>query len=152
MRTAARFLVPALLVATTVTFVPAAASPPAASVCSSPTEVGTNGADSLRGTPGRDVIDGRGGDDLLEGHGADDVLCGGAGDDVIVGGGGDDLLEGGEGDDSLGGGAGADRATFLDATRAVGVDLAARSASGWGSDDLTGVEDITGRLQGHADR
>ena len=134
--------------------------------CAGATVPGTAGDDWLTGTDGPDVIDGRGGDDRIEGLGGDDVLCGGEGRDVLRGGAGDDHLHGGSDarvvedtdyyvyyGDSLDGGAGddlldpgtdsrhdgrVDTVTWVGSARAVVVDLAAGTATGDGSDRLTG--------------
>jgi Ca2+-binding RTX toxin-like protein len=74
--------------------------------------------------------------DTLSGDGLANVLQGWAGDDVLRGRGGDDTLDGG---------AGLDRATYDDAAGAVNVYLYLGTASGAaGSDDLVGIEDVTG--------
>jgi Ca2+-binding RTX toxin-like protein len=73
------------------------------------------------------------------------VLWGDVGNDKLAGGAGFDLLAGGPGGDALSGGAGiSDLASFFGAPGAMTVDLAAGTATGDGSDRLTGVEDIDG--------
>ena len=129
------------------------------------TIVGHARGETLRGTPGNDVIAGRGGDDLILGMGGDDILCGGDGDDVLKGAGGVDAMDGGGGDDELRpgggelnvpviGGPGDDRFngregvlnvfSYRDAPRAVTVDLAAGTATGWGNDTLVNFNEGDG--------
>ncbi len=128
------------------------------------TIVGSARADVLRGTSRVDVIVGLAGNDVIKGVGNNDRICGGKGNDTLVGGGGEDWLAGDEGNDKLSGGGGfrdylvggpggdvlnggagvADFAGYLSAPGPVTVDLTAGTASGDGSDTLTGVEDIDG--------
>jgi Ca2+-binding RTX toxin-like protein len=128
------------------------------------TIVGTSHRDTLTGTPGADVIVGRGGRDIIDAGGGDDVVCGGTSADTIDGGDGDDRISGNRGDDRLRDREGDDRVSggrgrktdFLagagddvlnDASNApsfefgpapgpVTVDLAAGTATGFGSDIL----------------
>lgn len=131
--------------------------------CATPTITGTAGDDELVGTEGPDVIVGLGGRDRIAGLGGDDVLCGGEEADVLIGGPGDDrldggadsrhepdpgifyvggdVLSGGPGDDLLDGGVdprhqGHDVLDYSDSVAGVTVDLAARIATGEGSDTL----------------
>ena len=141
----------------------------AAGPCADPTIAGTDRGETLRGTEGPDVIDGRGGDDRVLGLGGDDVLCGGGGRDVLLGGPGDDSLhggsdakvaedtdyyvyygdrlDGGRGDDLLDPGAdprhegSVDAVTYLRSPGPVVVDLATGTATGYGSDRITGPLD-----------
>ncbi len=76
-----------------------------------------------------------------------DILTGGAADDTLVGGEGDDTLAGGEGGDVLDGGAGIDKANYFSASGSIDVDLGAGTATGQGSDALSGVENVTGSSQ-----
>jgi len=127
------------------------------------TIVGTARADVLKGTSRPDVIVGLAGNDLIKGLGGNDRICGGKGNDTLLGGGGGDALEGDEGNDKVGGGAGfdflgggpggdtvnggtgiGDLAYYFAAPGPVTVDLSAGTATGDGSDTLTGVEDIAG--------
>lgn len=128
------------------------------------TIVGSARADVLRGTSRADVIVGLAGKDVIKGLGGDDRICGGSGNDNLVGGGGDDRLAGDEGSDKLSGEAGgfddmiggpgndvlnggpgiSDLADYFSAPGPVTVDLTAGTASGDGSDTLTGVEDVDG--------
>jgi Ca2+-binding RTX toxin-like protein len=128
------------------------------------TIVGSARADVLRGTSTADVIVGLAGNDVIKGLGGKDRVCAGTGKDSLVGGGGDDLLAGQEGGDRLAGGGGAfdfliggpagdtlnggkgfaDMASYFGAPGPVAVDLSLGTATGDGSDTLTGVEDIDG--------
>jgi hypothetical protein len=99
------------------------------------TITGTARNDVLRGTAGPDVLCGLGGNDTLIGLGADDVLLGGPGNDT---------LDGGPGNDRADGGAGSDLADYSTAGAPVRVDLAAGTATGAGTDTVTGVENVTG--------
>lgn len=129
--------------------------------------VGTEGPDRLEGTPQRDVIVGLGGDDVILGLGGSDVICGDAGDDSVYGGRErlpetaagvfDDHLFGNDGNDllhgttsgTLRGGAGDDvlmygTASYLSAPNGVVIDLDAGTATGYGSDELVGVQFVIG--------
>lgn len=127
------------------------------------TIVGTRRADVLNGTSRPDVIVGLSGNDVIRGRGGDDRICGGKGNDALVGAGGVDLLTGEDGKDSLAGGGAfdtliggpggdtlnggsgnGDGASYFGAPGSVTVDLAAGTATGDGSDTLSGVEDIDG--------
>lgn len=96
------------------------------------------------GGPFDDTMVGENGANGLFGFGGNDVLSGGAGDA--------DFVQGAEGDDTLDGGVGSgDTADYLSvATPAspVQVDLLAGTASGHGSDALTGIEKVNGTDQG----
>ncbi len=128
------------------------------------TIVGTARADVLKGTSRPDVIAGLAGNDVIKGLGGNDRICGGKGNDTLLGAGGEDLLlgdegsdklsgaggfrdilVGGPGGDTLNGGAGiGDLASFFAAAGPMTVNLTAGTATGDGSDTLTGVEDIQG--------
>jgi len=69
-----------------------------------PTIVGTQGADVINGTPGADVIAARAGNDQVWGHGGGDLICGGSGKDTLQGGDGTDMLAGEQGADLVDGG------------------------------------------------
>ena len=122
------------------------------------TIVGSEGDDVLAGTARDDVIVGLEGDDTISGAGGDDLVCGDRGDDTLAGGAGDDGISGGDGDDTIEGGPGTeDAAIFLDAPRAIQASLARGTAGGWGTDLLSGIEDLVGsmradRLTGNAGR
>jgi Ca2+-binding RTX toxin-like protein len=128
------------------------------------TIVGTRKADVLKGTSKPDVIAGLGGNDVIKGLGGDDRICGGTGNDTLIGRGGNDYLVGEEGSDKLAGGGGAvdflfggpggdtlgggagrgDIAVYFGAPGPVTVNLSGGTATGDGSDTLTGVESIQG--------
>jgi Ca2+-binding RTX toxin-like protein len=94
---------------------------------------GSNGfADRLAGTDLTNFLDGRGGDD------------------VLMGAGGRDLLDGDMGNDTMDGGSGQDLASYFFSPRGVRVNLGTRTATGWGTDRLLGLEAIDG--SGYADR
>ncbi|MEJ7843802.1 MAG: kelch repeat-containing protein [Rubrobacter sp.] len=106
--------------------------PPPLDVC---TITGTTGNDTLTGTAGEDTICGLGGNDTLKGLG---------GNDTIKGGDGADKLYGGLGDDALDGGTGIDTADFSGSLTAVTASLNTGSATGEGSDTLSGVDSLIG--------
>jgi Ca2+-binding RTX toxin-like protein len=87
--------------------------------------------------------------DRLTGDRFTNVFRGGDGNDILIGGGGDDGLYGGQGDDVLDGGANGpfgDTADYSDANNGVTVDLSRSGpqATGWGSDTLIGIEQLSG--------
>ena len=85
-------------------------------------------------------------DDVLVGNDLANELNGAAGDDVVQGAGGDDEIEGSAGDDTMDGGEGRDLITFTFAGDPVTLDLAAGTATGQGTDTVTGMEDVVGSL------
>jgi RTX calcium-binding nonapeptide repeat (4 copies) len=109
---------------------------------------GFGGHDKIFGQGGAfDAIDGGGGNDKLNGgKGGDDIVIGNTGNDTVNGGrGGIDFVLGLEGDDALiGGGGSFDTASFEESAAGVTVDLAAGTATGEGTDTLTGIGDIFG--------
>ena len=82
--------------------------------------------------------------DTLGGDGLANTISGGGGNDSITGSGGNDLLLGGSGNDTLDGGEGIDTVSFAQASVAVTASLLTGTATGEGSDTLTGLEDIIG--------
>jgi Ca2+-binding RTX toxin-like protein len=68
---------------TAIATAPAIAPAPTSSTISSPTRLGSSGADTLNGSSALDRIDAREGDDVLNGSGGADVLAGGAGVDTV---------------------------------------------------------------------
>ena len=85
-----------------------------------------------------------GGDDTLTGNTLANALDGGVGNDSLVGADGNDSLTGALGDDTLNGGAGIDTALFngtSDAT--VNLTLTTAQVTGYGSDILLGIENVT---------
>jgi Ca2+-binding RTX toxin-like protein len=92
-------------------------------------------ADTFFGTSAANVLTGRGGgDSLLGGDGSDD-LHGGEGNDTIAGEPGDDLVKGNGGSDT---------ASFAGSPAPVAVSLGGGTATGEGSDTLTGIENALG--------
>lgn len=98
------------------------------------TILGTESNDTITGTDGDDVICGFGGDDLISGLGGNDVIDAGFGDDVLSGGLGNDTLDGNQGTDT---------ADFAGAS-SVNANLNTDQATGAGSDNLPGIENLTG--------
>jgi Ca2+-binding RTX toxin-like protein len=125
---------------------------------------GTSGPDVMAGQGGDDAMDGGGGDDLICGNNNNDTIRGGTGNDRIDGGSdadtvngdaGNDTIDGGGGDDPdiLAGGPGNDTiigkhsgdvvndyVDYRQAAAAVQVDLQAKTATGEGSDTLSGID------------
>jgi Ca2+-binding RTX toxin-like protein len=99
------------------------------------------------------VIIGTPGNDLIYGTDFDDIICGAEGDDEIYGGGGSDTIHGDSslftagnvvGNDIIDGGAGSDWISFFDSWWTVNVALHGGTASGEGSDSLSGIENVIG--------
>jgi Ca2+-binding RTX toxin-like protein len=113
-----------------------------------PTE--TLGTDVMDGGPGNDSIASNGGPDTLRGGPGDDRISGGQEPEHLVGGTGDDILTGGDGDDIVDGGPGTDivAVPLFAAIRHVVVDLAAGTATGFGSDTLVSIEGAGGQAGG----
>jgi Ca2+-binding RTX toxin-like protein len=118
------------------------------------TIVGDNRANRIVGTARSDVIVSGGGGDLVFGLGGVDLICGGGGSDELYGGGGNDRIDGQSGNDYLAGAAGADLTIGGEGVRdlvqfhagpnSVRVNLGRGRASGWGKDQLRGIEDVSG--------
>ena len=95
------------------------------------------------------TLNGTAGADDLSGNPLDNFLNGLEGNDTIRGGLGTDWITPGAGNDAVFGGAGSDMVSFVDATTAVIVDLAAGTAQGGsGADSLDGIENVTGSVHG----
>jgi Ca2+-binding RTX toxin-like protein len=94
---------------------------------------GSNLDDVLLGDDASNLLVGERGDDLIQARGSGTLDALGA--DVLDGAGGDDTLEGGAGDDIL---------RFEDSPNPVTVDLAAGTATGWGSDAVSSIEAVIG--------
>lgn len=105
---------------------------------------GNAGDDTLIGLSGRDHINGGAGNDTLFGGTGDDVLNGGTGTNHVNGGAGNDYIFAGGGNDTVVGGAGYDTIDFANATNGVHVNLNAHTATGFGSDTISGVEAVRG--------
>ena len=99
------------------------------------------GSDTLAGI---EIVVGSTFDDTLIGSAADNYLVGLEGDDVLSGMAGDDGLVGRDGDDTYDGGAGVDIADFEDAPAPVTASLVSGTATGDGSDTITGIEALLG--------
>ena len=111
------------------------------------------GSSTIDGTFRNEILLGRDGSsgDTLNGGDGDDILIGLGGNDTLNGGNGNDILVGGSGNDALNGGAGIDTASYIDATSAVTVSLAAASAQntgGAGTDTLNSIENLIGSSYG----
>ncbi|MEX0340934.1 MAG: S8 family serine peptidase [Arenibacterium sp.] len=106
--------------------------------------------DVLNGENGNDTLNGGGGNDTLNGGGGFDDLNGGNGSDTLDGGFGSDTLRGGAGDDSLNGGGGSDTVIYDGAAATVDLTVATAQAigSGYGSDTLSSIENVTGGAEG----
>ncbi len=103
----------------------------------------TVGSLNASGVPVTVVIPGPQGCTIF-GTGGDDIISGTAGNDVICAGGGNDKIFATTGNDVVNGGTGVDLVTFVNATAAVRVNLLAGTATGWGTDQLAGIENVTG--------
>jgi Ca2+-binding RTX toxin-like protein len=94
---------------------------------------------------GEDVFDSI---ENLVGTQFNDVLTGDDGANHIEGSGGDDEIHGGAGDDIIAGQAGADTASFAGSPATVTASLAAGTAAGEGTDQLSGFENLSGSSYG----
>ncbi len=106
--------------------------------------IGTGeGLDQLTGI---ENLEGSAFGDRLQGDQAANVIRGNDGNDVINGRGGDDRLDGGNQTSLIDGPIPepGDRLTFAGGPLGVSVDLEAGMASGWGSDTVTGFENVFG--------
>lgn len=102
---------------------------------------GSERDEELLGFGGRDSISSSGGVDLVVGHEGDDVLDAGDGDDFVFT---DSLFTATPGNDLAVGGAGVDTVFFSESQSGVTVSLLAGTASGEGSDSLSGFESVVG--------
>jgi Ca2+-binding RTX toxin-like protein len=118
-------------------------------ISDAPVVNGTAAANHLTGGDVDNRIYGLAGNDSLFGAVGNDKLFGGNGADRLDGGAGDDSLQGGAGNDTMFGGAGLDTADYA-GSRAVTVNLALAGlqATGWGSDLLNGIENVSGGSRG----
>ena len=78
-----------------------------------------------------------------------DTLTGDAGPNQLSAGEGDDTVQGGPGDDALKGQGGTDSTSYAAAPGPVSANLRAESATGEGTDVVSGIENLTGSA--HAD-
>jgi glucose/arabinose dehydrogenase len=99
------------------------------------TIIGTSAVDTLTGTSGDDVICGGRGGDTIKGGGGNDILRGEVGADKLYGEGGDDTFDGGLGTDT---------ANFSSSLASITASLTDNTATGEGSDTLTGIENLVG--------
>lgn len=106
------------------------------------TVFGGSGADSIRGEAGNDTLLGNPGGGSTDDTG--DAIDGGDGNDWIDGWTGDDTLVGGLGDDLIMGVADTDTVSYASSLTAVVVNLATGTATGEGTDTLSGIENATG--------
>jgi Ca2+-binding RTX toxin-like protein len=100
-------------------------------------------------------LDGREGNDLLMASDEGGSLQGGLGQDTLVGGPGSDgltpdgpFLGAPADDDTVSGGGGDDYLSYSSAPEAVTVDLSQGTATGAGTDTLSGIENVTGSRHG----
>jgi Ca2+-binding RTX toxin-like protein len=101
--------------------------------------------DTITGDSSPNLLFGGDGADTIYGLGGDDQISGNAGDDYLYGGDGNDLYWTGPGNDLMAGGDGvSDKVSYSASPGPVSVDLAAGTASGDGSDTLSGIEGIYG--------
>ena len=90
------------------------------------------------------------GDDILlsianvTGSPQNDSLTGDAGPNILAGGNGADTIDGTGGNDTVSGDAGSDTASYAFAPNAVTINLATGTASGWGLDAFSAIENATG--------
>ncbi|MEX0310467.1 MAG: S8 family serine peptidase [Tateyamaria sp.] len=107
---------------------------------------GGNGNDLMQGEDGADTMFGEAGDDTIEGGAGSDYLDGGTEADTLLGGAGNDTLIGGDGDDVLNGGAGIDTVVYDGSAATVDLTQATAQVIGlnYGSDTLSGIENVTG--------
>jgi Ca2+-binding RTX toxin-like protein len=160
----------ALALSLMVVFTPVSQASAPTCAGSSATIVGTSGNDTLTGTAGGDVIVGLEGNDVIHGGGGSDIICGNKGADTIYGEDDpDNLLAGGNGNDRIYGGADSGEGDTLDggggndvidggstsgdfgdvvlydaAPGPVNVNLDTGVATGYGTDSLSGIENVLG--------
>ena len=85
------------------------------------------------------------GNDRLAGSGAANEFLGNGGSDTLLGAGGNDLLNGGAGNDLIDGGAGRDTIVFTgNAAAKVNLSLTGGQNTGYGTDKIVRVENVTG--------
>ncbi|MEQ9617358.1 MAG: Ig-like domain-containing protein [Phycisphaerales bacterium] len=108
------------------------------------TLIGGDGADTIQGGSGDDNVQGGADNDILDGGSGNDTVDGGEGDDLVQGGAGNDTLIGGLGDDDIQGGTGTDTVDYTGAANGVNVNLSTGTATGEGTDTISGVENIDG--------
>jgi Ca2+-binding RTX toxin-like protein len=112
---------------------------------------GNRAANTLTGLAGDDVLTGGGGNDTLDGGDGNDLLFGGTAYDRLIGGAGDDSIHSGGGSDTIDGGLGNDT-VYYEHNGAVTINLAlttAQATGGAGSQTLTGIENVSGSMDGN---
>ena len=82
--------------------------------------------------------------DTLVGNNLNNVIFGAGGNDSINGSAGHDAIIPGAGNDTVAGGSGFDRIDFFDSPNSVIVNLNTGIATGFGTDDFTGIYDVGG--------
>ncbi|MBX9913569.1 MAG: type I secretion C-terminal target domain-containing protein, partial [Pseudomonadaceae bacterium] len=97
---------------------------------------------ALDGSFRNEILLGTSSGETLNANGGDDILIGGGGNDTLNAGEGNDILVGGLGNDSLVGGSGNDTASYIDS--ASGVTATMLTATGAGTDTLSGMENLIG--------
>ena len=97
-----------------------------------------------------EFADGGPGSDVVDGSSVNDSLVGGPGNDQLRGLGLHDSLTGQWGDDLLTGGPGSDVIDYTFSPNPVVVDLGDGESSGWGTDQIAGIEVVNGSI--YADR
>ena len=105
---------------------------------------GTVAADNIHAAGGADTVNGGLGNDSLYGDAGNDTINGGDGNDYIEGGSDNDTIDGGAGNDSINGGSGTDTVTYAGSASGVTIDLHSGTASGYGTDTLSSIENVTG--------
>ena len=117
-----------------------------AAFASAPTQVIVDLATGTATGEGADVLTAV--EDVI-GSPSSDTLTGDAGPNQLSAGEGDDTVQGGPGDDALKGQGGTDSTSYAAAPGPVSANLRAESATGEGTDVVSGIENLTGSA--HAD-
>jgi Ca2+-binding RTX toxin-like protein len=99
---------------------------------------------TITGTANAETISGSSSDDVICAGGGGDTIKGGGGNDILRGEGGADKLYGEAGDDTFDGGLGIDAANFSSSLAPITASLTTNTATGEGSDTLTGIENLVG--------
>ena len=84
----------------------------------------------------------------MYGDSGNDSLDGGIGNDALFGGSGRDLFFVSKGDDTITGGKGVDLIDYSQASAAVNVSLHKHTGAGFGTQTISGVENIEGSMYG----
>ena len=103
------------------------------------------GVENLTGGSGNDSLIGDALSNVLAGGSGNDALFGGDGADSLLGDAGSDTLDGGTGNDTINGGSGTDTLAYVGTIAAtVNLGLTTAQATGYGTDLIIGVENLTG--------